>query len=125
VWRRPILVSLALLLGSVGASAVAGSRQEVCGRPGKVACPLQAWMRQNIAAPLAKRDFDSLAKSFEQVSRLNPEPKHFSHWERLSKEGAAAARQKELAKLTSACSRCHELYRPKYIERHRERRIEN
>jgi hypothetical protein len=82
-------------------------------------------MRLHVARPLAKRDFAALVSSFEKVAELNPDPARFVHWNRLSSEGAAAARQQALTKLTTACSRCHELYRTKYNELHRERRIEN
>ena len=123
--RRLALLAPLLVGAALGTSATAGPRDGACGRPGKAACPLQAWMRQHVAAPLAKRDFGALASSFEKVARLNPDAERFTHWERLANEGAAAARRQMLPKVTTSCSRCHELYRAKYNERHRARRIEN
>jgi len=95
----------------------------VCGVPGKPACPLQAWMREHVAAPLAKRDWRGLAMSLDRLQTLNPQPGAWKHWERLASEGARAARDANETKALQTCTSCHDLYRSQYNELFRQRAL--
>ena len=92
----------------------------VCGAPGKPPCPLQAWMRGNVAAPLALRDLAKLAQSLDALRALNPDPR-WTNWERFASDGARAAREGDASKAQQSCTRCHEIYRARYNELHRGR----
>ncbi len=103
------------------ASAEPTPHAERCGVPGKPPCPLQAWMRGRVAAPLAKRDWTRLAESLDRLPALNPQPGGWKHWERLAIEGARAARDGNDTKALRACTGCHDLYRTQYNELFRAR----
>jgi hypothetical protein len=124
------LVTLALGAGSSRADDAArnertreGTAALACGRPGKPACPLQAWMRGHVAAPLATGNFDQLAQSFAQVAKYNPDPSGWKNWDRFASEGATAARERDGRKTARACTSCHDVYRAKYNAQHRERAL--
>jgi len=98
----------------VGASSVAlAESTAACGEPGQPPCPLQGWMRSNLGAQLARRDFDGLAAGFERLAAAPPGDEYAS-WSELARQGADAARSKELARVRSACRACHEEHRAKY-----------
>jgi hypothetical protein len=106
-----------LILGVVmivGASSVAlAESTAACGEPGLAPCPLQGWMRTNLGAQLARRDFDGLAAGFERLAASSP-AEGYESWAELARTGAAAARSKELASVRSACRACHEEHRARY-----------
>lgn len=98
----------------VGASSVAlAESTAACGEPGLAPCPLQGWMRSNLGAQLARRDFEGLATGLERLAAAPP-GEGFESWSELAREGAQAARSKELARVRSACRACHEEHRARY-----------
>ena len=84
-----------------------------CGEPGMPACPLQSFMRGKVAAPLAQKDFATLAQSLDRVAALPPDAS-FSTWSTFAQQGADAARKNDVAAARSACKGCHEAWREKY-----------
>ena len=78
-------------------------------------------MREHVASPLAKGDRERLALSLERVRVLNPEPAGWKNWDRFASEGARAARAGDEGRTMEACRRCHDVYRGRYNEQHRER----
>jgi hypothetical protein len=96
--------------------------QVSCGAPGLPACPLQAWMRTNLAAPLAASDAAAVAMSLENVARMSPEP-DWTTWETFASEGARAARKGDVAAARASCRGCHDAFREAYKQKHRSRPV--
>jgi hypothetical protein len=96
--------------------------QVECGKPGQPACPLQAWMRANVATPLASNDTESLAKGLDKAANLSPDPGWVA-WPQLASAGAAAARKGDLAGTRASCKGCHDAFRDVYREKYRNRPI--
>ncbi|MCA9642123.1 MAG: hypothetical protein KC492_15560, partial [Myxococcales bacterium] len=99
---------------SAGSSAAGESS---CGTPGKPACPLQRWMREEVAAARYQKDLPKLAEHLDQLAEWNPEPSEWSKWTRYAREGAAAARAGRRA--DSVCRGCHQDYRRRFQAKYR------
>jgi hypothetical protein len=93
-----------------------------CGRPGLPPCPLQGFMRANVAAPLASNDGDQLAASLDRVARLVPDPA-WSSWVAAAEAGSAAAKRGDTAAARVACRACHDAWRASYRAKYRLRPI--
>ena len=121
-----LVAALAFASGTSPAQAAANDAsdpviaQAACGKPGQPACPLQAWMRANVATPLASNDTAALAKGLEKAAALAPDPS-WTAWSTLANQGAEAAKKGDLAGARVACKGCHdgfrEIYRAKYRDR--------
>jgi cytochrome c553 len=85
----------------------------VCGGPGQPPCPLQAYMRVNVATPLASNNVEALATGLDRVRRFAPDPT-WTSWASFAAEGAAAARARDVPRARAACKGCHEAWRDKY-----------
>jgi hypothetical protein len=83
-----------------------------CGDKGKPACPMQAWMKANMAPAAANADADALAKAFEYVA--SHAPTGFSNWSKIAKAGAEAAKAKKVDEAKKSCKTCHDQYKSKY-----------
>lgn len=105
--------------GGGGSTAV---EQSLCGTPGQPACPMQRWMRANIAAPLADNDAAALAVGLEKAAKLSPDPAWIS-WSTLALNGAAAAKKGDIAGARAACKGCHDAWREAYRAKYRLRAI--
>jgi hypothetical protein len=92
-------------------------QQATCGEPGMMPCPLQQFMRENVAAPLARGDDPAIARSLRKVAAIAPS--EFALWSAIANEGAAAAEQDDTVKLRAACSSCHRQYRAQYRAKYR------
>lgn len=120
-WKQA-LVALSILAGSAAAPGEARSETAPsCGAPGKPACPLQHWMRRELAAALAHKDLKGLERGFEALVRINPEPKKWANWNKFAKDGAEAAREGRARGAIAACAHCHSIYRPEYNAKYRAR----
>jgi hypothetical protein len=106
--------------GSTGAASPIG--QAECGKPGQQPCPLQAWMRANVAGPLAANDFDALADGLDRASRLAPDPA-WATWATAAAAGAAAAKKSDLPAVRASCKSCHDAWRNTYRAQYRMRPI--
>jgi hypothetical protein len=109
-----IAAAVAVLLVAANAGA-----EPACGAPGKPACPLQDWMRRNLALALAKKDGPALVKHFEEIGRRNPSKGQWANWNKFAKDGADAARAGRFSGVITTCGRCHSVYRAEYIIRYR------
>ncbi len=114
------LVPLGVIAVTLSAQA---SEAPSCGEPGKRPCPLQHWMRVNMAAPLAKGENEELAKAFETLEKINPRPGEWANWSKFSREGARAARAGNERGAEAECGHCHRVYRREYNARYRERKV--
>lgn len=87
--------------------------QAPCGQPGLQPCPLQAWMRKNIASPLASSNTPALAAGLDRLANLTPNPAWRS-WPTIASQGASAARRGDLVGARASCKACHEAWREQY-----------
>src|SRR5579885_2282746 len=71
-------------------------------------CPLQKWMRQNMAPANASGDMPALAAAFDKAATFAPDPSWNgkdakTNWDAIAKAGAAAARANDVAGAKAAC----------------------
>jgi hypothetical protein len=102
--------------------APAPAQGAACGGPGLPPCPLQGWMRANIAAPLAANNSAALAVGLERAAGLNPDAS-WSSWSAIAMQGAAAAKKGDIAGARAACKGCHDAWREAYRKKYRSRPI--
>lgn len=91
-----------------------------CGEKNKP-CPLQAWMRVNIAAFSAAEDGPGLARGLERSAELSPDPSW--DWAAIARAGAAAAKAGDFAGASKSCRSCHDKYKNLYKEKYRSRAV--
>jgi len=96
--------------------------QSACGAPGQPPCPLQSWMRSNVAAPLAANKTEVLAAGLAQAAKLSPDPA-WSSWATIAQSGAAAAKRGDIAGARASCKSCHEAWREAYKTKFRLRPV--
>ncbi len=84
-----------------------------CGEPGQAPCPLQGFMRLQVAAPLAQKDLTTLAASLDRAATLLPDAT-WTTWPAFAKAGADAARSGKIDEVRKACKGCHDTWRAKY-----------
>jgi len=122
-YQRLSRLGMALGLAFSTPAAAGPSALPACGTPGRPACPLQRWMRTEIAAPFAKKDAARLADGFERLAELNPDPKKWPKWSQFARDGARAAREHRAAAVIIACAHCHSTYRSDYNREFRRRAL--
>jgi hypothetical protein len=93
--------------------------QATCGQPGLSPCPLQRFMRESVAAPLARGDTKTIADSLRKVATSGPS--EFTTWPSIASAGATAAERGDTAALRSACNACHKAFRAEYRAKYRAR----
>jgi hypothetical protein len=81
-------------------------------------CPLQKWMRQNMAPAVAAGDNAGLAAALDKVAKISPDAS-WSTWGTLSKQGSDAAKKGDLAGAKASCKGCHDAYKDKYKAQYR------
>jgi hypothetical protein len=110
-----------LLIGAAAiaaAPAPASADDASCGSK-ENPCPLQKWMRQNMAPPMAAGDMAALGAAFDKAAKMSPDPKWNggdakANWDAVSKAGVAAAKAGDAAAVKAACKGCHDLFKDKY-----------
>src|SRR5262245_17453673 len=117
-----VATTSAVALGAQGNVEPVAPSQAACGGPGLPPCPLQAWMRTNIAAPLAANNSAALAMGLERAASLSPDAS-WSSWSTLASQGAAAAKKGDIAGARAACKGCHDAWRDAYRKKYRNRPI--
>jgi hypothetical protein len=83
-------------------------------------CPLQAWMRKNVATAVAGGDTAALAKALDRVAGMAPDPS-WTAWGEMSKAAAAAARGGDMTEARKSCQGCHNAFKAKWRESYRTR----
>ena len=81
-----------------------------CG--GKNPCPLQVWMRHDMAPASAASDPERLAAALAKMATFSPVPSW--RWNQSATEGADAAKRGDFDAARQACRRCHDTYKPLY-----------
>ena len=104
------------------AGKVGPAQSGECGKPGQPPCPLQDWMRKNVAAALAANDAEALSSALEKAAKLAPDPA-WASWGTAASSGAAAAKNGDIAGARAACKTCHDAWRTTYREQFRTRPI--
>jgi hypothetical protein len=112
------LVGGVMLGAAAMAAAPSASAEDACGSK-ENPCPLQKWMRQNMAAANASGDMAALATDFDKVAKIAPDPKWNgadakASWDAISKAGQAAAKAGDAAAVKAACKSCHDAFKDKY-----------
>src|SRR4051794_33410241 len=117
IWHA-VLVG-ALLGGAViGAAPSVAAADNTCGTK-ENPCPLQKWMRANMAPANASGDGPALAAALDKAAAFSPDPSWNGSdanksWDAIAKAGAAAARANDLAGAKAACKKCHDGYKELY-----------
>ncbi len=108
-----------IMLGAAGlAAAPSASAEDACGTK-ENPCPLQKWMRQNMASAMSSGDMTALGAAFDKVSKISPDPKWNgadakANWDAIAKAGQAAAKANDAAGVKAACKGCHDGFKDKY-----------
>jgi hypothetical protein len=108
-----------VMLGAAAIAAAPGAlADDACGTK-ENPCPLQKWMRQNMAPANASGDMAALGANFDKVSRLAPDPKWNgsdakANWDAIAKAGQTAAKANDVAAVKAACKSCHDSFKDKY-----------
>ena len=82
-------------------------------------CPLQKWMRANMAPALAGKDGPALAKALERTATFSPNPAW--EWAAISKTAAEAAKKGDIDTARQSCQGCHSKFKAPYKEKFRVR----
>jgi hypothetical protein len=109
-------------VGERGPGPVAPAQGGECGKPGQPPCPLQDWMRKNVASALASNDAASLSVALEKAAKLAPDPA-WATWVSAASSGAEAAKKGDIAGARAACKSCHDTWRETYRAQFRMRPI--
>jgi hypothetical protein len=84
-------------------------------------CPLQLWMRQNMAPALAAKDGRALAVALDKAASLSPDPSW--DWSAMAKGAADEARKGNVQEARQVCQLCHRKYKATYRDKHKTRAI--
>ena len=90
----------------------APGKDYACGEKGKPPCPMQGWMKSNMAPAAASGDAAALAKNLDFVA--SHAPKGFADWSAIAKKGAEAAKAGNLDGAKASCKTCHDKYKAQY-----------
>jgi len=127
VWHAVLAGALlgASIIAATPTVAVAGDN--ACGTK-ENPCPLQKWMRQNMAPANASGDAPALAAALDKAAGFSPDPSWngsdaSKSWDAIAKAGAAAARANDLAGAKAACKKCHDNYKEPYKQKFRTKPI--
>ena len=119
-----------LLIGAAAVAAaptLASADDATCGSK-ENPCPLQKWMRQNMAPAMASGDMAALAVAFDKAGRFSPDPKWNgadpkTNWDGISKAGIAATKASDAAAVKAACKGCHDAFKDKYKAQYRTKAV--
>ena len=84
-------------------------------------CPLQAWMRKNVATAVAAKDTAKLARALDRVATFSPDPSW--SWAEMSRVAADAARRGDMAEARKSCQGCHHAYKREWVDTYRRRPV--
>lgn len=122
LWLGGPVAGASASVGDRGAVPVAPAQGGECGKPGQPPCPLQDWMRKNVASALASNDAASLSVALEKTAKLTPDPA-WASWVSAANAGAEAAKKGDVAGARAACKSCHDTWRTTYREQFRMRPV--
>lgn len=85
-------------------------------------CPLQVWMRKNVATAVAANDAAALARALDRVATFSPDASWT--WTDMSKKAADAARRGDMTEARKSCQGCHNAYKAAWREKYRTRPVQ-
>jgi hypothetical protein len=109
-------------VGNRSVAPAAPAQGGECGKPGQPPCPLQDWMRKNVASALASNDAAALSVALDKAAKLTPDPA-WASWVTAASSGAEAAKKGDIAGARAACKTCHDTWRATYREQYRMRPV--
>jgi len=89
-----------------------------CGGKGQPDCPLQGWMKKEIAKPKAAANNEALAANLSKIPAFAPKS-WADDWKKISDAGAKAAQSGDKEGINASCKSCHDKYRKEYQEKYR------
>ncbi|HQY62266.1 MAG: hypothetical protein IPF92_03590 [Myxococcales bacterium] len=92
----------------------------VCGEKDNL-CPLQIWMRRNIAPAVTAGDTEALARAMDKLATFSPDSSW--EWASMAKASAAAARRGDMDEARKACRGCHTTMKPLWRQKYRLRPV--
>jgi hypothetical protein len=119
VEETPSAAPAATQAATPAAAPAATPPAATCGKKGMPDCPLQAWMKKNVKAPLKDKDTAKLAEALDQIAAHAPEG--YADWKEIAMTGAKAARDDDIAAVKQQCKTCHDTHQKRY---RKERRTE-
>ena len=82
-------------------------------------CPLQKWMRVNMAPALAAKDAPALARALERTAAFSPDPSW--QWAQIARTAAEAANAGDIEGARKSCVGCHASFKEPYKAKFRVR----
>jgi len=92
----------------------------VCGEKDNL-CPMQVWMRKNVAPAVTANDTQALATAMDKLATLSPDPSW--EWADIARKSAEAARRGDMDEARKACRTCHSTLKPQWRQKFRGRPI--
>lgn len=80
-------------------------------------CPLQRWMREQMAPALAAKNAPALAKALEASANMSPVASW--EWKGMAMDAAAAARAGDVETARKSCQTCHNAFKAQYQSKFR------
>ena len=84
-------------------------------------CPLDSWMRANMAPALAGKNADALGAALERTATFSPDTTW--QWGAMAKDAAAAAWAGDVEGAKKSCNGCHSAYKALYKSKFRARPV--
>lgn len=124
-----ILAGLMIGAAAIAAAPAPASADDAACGSKENPCPLQKWMRQNMAPAMASGDMAALGVAFDKAAKLSPDPKWNgadpkANWDAMSKAGTAATKANDAAAVKAACKGCHDVYKDKYKQQYRTKPVQ-
>jgi hypothetical protein len=107
-------------------SAPAGAASATAHERERSAFPMQTWMKANASAAMNAQDHQRLMDVFGRIAEIAPtgaDEADFRDWKSMAKAGSEAAQKHDLERVRAACKGCHDVYRPAYKARLRNRAL--
>jgi hypothetical protein len=87
-------------------------------------CPLQKWMRLNMAPALAAKDAPGLVVALEKTMTFVPD-KSWTKWTDIAQKASQAALSDDIQTARASCVGCHSTYKAQYKAKYRSRPLKN
>lgn len=84
-------------------------------------CPLQRWMREQMAPALAAKNAPALAKALDASANMSPVASW--EWKGMAIDAAAAARAGDVETARKSCQTCHNAFKTQYQSKFRLRPV--
>ena len=104
------------------ATATAEAEEEekefACGEKGEPLCPMQSWMKKNIAKAVSAGDLPRIAKHLQFIADHTVEG--YDDWTEMAEAGVKAAEADDLKAAKKSCKPCHKAYQKKWRKTRRD-----